>query len=205
MTFAFTTKPPDLPDWPFADYTYPAKWNGMVLVGEAPGAEEARQGKPFVGRSGQLLDKILAQAGIDRAECLIANVFRRRPPKNKVDQFFVSRRQATLQGIAVTEEFGRFGTGLCRQIFADDIHHLGKMLVDKKPKLIVALGRTPLWALTGESGLMNIVGQPLPCRLAAGLTVITTYHPSFILRGNWGLQGAWLGHFLMAKDKMGQG
>ena len=65
--------------------------------------------------------------------------------------------------------------------------------------MIVALGRTPLWALTGENGLLGKIGKPLPCSLAAGVTVIPTFHPSFILRGNWARQDEWQGHLSAAK------
>jgi uracil-DNA glycosylase len=184
---------------PFANYAYPVKkWNGLVLVGEAPGAEEARLGKPFVGRSGKLLDKILEQAGIARDQTLIANVFRFQPPANKVDTFFASRRAATTQGFELAEAYGKFGSAFCRATFATEIDHLRDVLTREKPEIIVALGRTPLWALTGENGLLEKVGIPLPCRLFPLVKVIPTFHPSFILRGNWKLQDEWLRHFQLA-------
>lgn len=188
---------------PFADYSFPSKkWNGLVLVGEAPGAEEARLGRPFVGRSGQLLDKILEKAGIHREESLIANVFRYQPPGNKVDHFFISKRAAQTKGIGINEEYGKFGSGFCRAEFTPEITHLSKMLVKQKPKIVVALGRTPLWALTGENGLLSKVGQVLPCRLAPSVPVVPTFHPSFILRGNWKLQDEWLSHFQLAAEHL---
>ena len=55
----------------------------VMLIGEAPGAEEDRQGKPFVGRSGQLLEKMLASVGISRQECYITNILPWRPPGNR--------------------------------------------------------------------------------------------------------------------------
>ncbi len=195
MQHALDLPPPDLP---FADYSFPRSakgWNGLVLVGEAPGAEEARLGRPFVGRSGQLLDKILEKAGIDRERCLIANVFRRQPPGNKVDHFFASRRAAATQGFDLAEAYGKFGSAFCRAEFASEIDHLRDMLAQQKPKIIIALGRTPLWALTGENGLLDKVGRTLPCRLLPSVDVMPTFHPSFILRGNWGLQDQWLSHF----------
>ncbi|MGB9153183.1 MAG: uracil-DNA glycosylase [Alphaproteobacteria bacterium] len=189
------------PDLPFADYSFPRSdksWNGLVLVGEAPGAEEARLKRPFVGRSGQLLDKILEKASIDREQCLIANVFRRQPPGNKVDHFFASRRAATTQGFGLAEAYGKFGSAFCRTEFSTEIDHLRDMLMQQKPKIVIALGRTPLWALTGENGLLSKVGRTLPCRLMPSLKVIPTFHPSFILRGNWKLQDEWLSHFQLA-------
>jgi len=188
------------------DYDFPAdaeKANGVILVGEAPGAEEMRLGHPFVGRSGQLLDKILAKADIERKECLVANVFRTQPPGNKVDHFFISRRAAMQQDISIAEEYGQFGSAWVREQFAGDIEHLRDTLAAQQKKhdgkiVIVALGRTPMWALTGENGLLQKVGKPLPCKLLSGVTVIPTFHPSFILRGNWGKQDEWLEHFLTA-------
>jgi DNA polymerase len=194
-------KPPVLP---FVDYDFPAgKTNGIVLVGEAPGAEEVRLGHPFVGRSGQLLDKMLAQAGIARKKCLVANAFRYQPPGNKIDHFFISRRAAKVEDVGIAEELGQFGSAWCRAEFADEIEHLAATLQAQSKKyggriVVVALGRTPLWALTGENGLLSIIGKPLPCRLLPGATVIPTFHPSFILRGNWARQDEWLEHFLAA-------
>jgi DNA polymerase len=190
-------------DSPRVDYDFPAdarSWSGIALVGEAPGADEVRLGHPFVGRSGQLLDKMLAGAGIARKNSLVANVFRLQPPGNKVDHFFISRRAAKAAGEGIAEEFGPFGSAFCRAEFVGEIVTLRDTLAKLKPKIVVALGRTPLWALTGENGLLEKVGKTLPCRLVPGLTVMPTYHPSFILRGNWGLQDTWLGHFREAKQ-----
>ena len=189
------------------DYDLPADpqmWNGLFLVGEAPGADEVRQGHPFVGRSGQLLDKMLEQAGIQRKDCIVANVFRVQPPGNKVDHFFISRRAAKNENIDIAEKYGQFGSAYCRADFATEIDYLAATLTkayQNRPNLsVMALGRTPLWALSGENGLLERVGKWLPCRLVEGIQAIPTYHPSYILRGNWGLQEAWLGHFKTAKQ-----
>jgi DNA polymerase len=195
--------PPPPQAWPKADYDMPRKdtWCGLALIGEAPGAEEARLGHPFVGRSGQLLDKMLVQAGIERKDCFVGNVFRLQPPGNKVDHFFISRRAAVTQGLGIAEQYGQFGSAWCRADYATEIDNLAATLKKLKPRCIVALGRTPLWALTGENGLLDKVGRILPCRLMDGVGVLVTYHPSFIMRGNWGLQENWLKHFASAKEK----
>jgi len=210
QTFSFQdrTEIPPVNALSKVDYDFPSgEWNGIVLVGEAPGAEEVRLGHPFVGRSGQLLDKMLKQAGIERSRCLVANVFRFQPPGNKVDHFFISRRAAKQQGIGIAEELGTFSSALCRAEFAKEIEHLrsilGKMKKNRPEKMIiVALGRTPLWALTGENGLLDKIGKPRPCRLLPGVNVIPTFHPSFILRGNWGRQEEWLGHLRAAEAQV---
>jgi len=204
---AADTTPAKLPK---VEYDFPVagqKPNGMVLVGEAPGAEEARLGHPFIGRSGQLLDKILAQAEIERKRCLIANSFRFQPPGNKIDHFFISRRAAKEQGIGIAEELGQFGSAWCRADYASELKHLGTTLAAYKKTcggkiILVALGRTALWALTGENGLMEKIGKPLPCHLLPDVTVIPTFHPSFILRGNWARQDEWLAHFATAKQAL---
>jgi uracil-DNA glycosylase len=174
---------------PFVDYQYPAGENPrglIVLVGEAPGAEEVKQGKPFVGRSGQLLDKNLKAAGLDRNEVLVANVFRMRPPDNKVGHFFISKRKADEAGEGVVAALGKFGGKFCRAIFGDEVSHLEKTLKKLKPKVIVTLGSTPLWALTGKEGILSLRGQQQACRFMPEVPVIPTFHPSYILRGNWG-------------------
>jgi len=189
---------------PCVPYDFPAdskNWSRIALVGEAPGKEEARLGHPFVGRSGQLLDGALAKAGIDRKACLVANVFRTQPPGNKVGHFFSSRRAAKEAGQALFEEMGSFGSAWCLQEYEPDIKNLAETLQALSPRIIIALGRTPFWALTGEDGLLQKVGGRFPCRLAPGLTVVPTYHPSFILRGNWKLQEPWGNHLMFAASQ----
>jgi DNA polymerase len=172
-------------DLPFADYQYPA--GGVrpliALVGEAPGADEIRLGKPFVGRAGQLLDRALATTGIAREACLIANVFRYRPPDNKVGHFFASRRKAALEGDPLDETLGKLGAEFCRARYSGEIQALAEALRRVNPGVVVALGRTPLWALTGLNGVTALRGQILACRLCS-IPVIATFHPSFVNRQN---------------------
>jgi uracil-DNA glycosylase len=172
-------------DLPFADYQYPADGKPplLALIGEAPGADEIKQGRPFVGRAGQLLDRALAATGIDRNRCLIANVFRYRPPDNKVGHFFASRRRAQLENDPLAEEWGKLGAEFCRARFAGEIATLGAALRKLAPPVILAVGRTPLWALTGLNGITGQRGQILDNRLSDA-PVIATFHPSFVLRQN---------------------
>lgn len=198
LNFEVTDVPIKLP---FADYAYPVSrddWNGVVLVGEAPGAEEAKLGQPFVGRSGKLLNEALLAAGINRAHCLIANIFRFQPPGNKIDFFFRSKRAALAEHHSLDETLGQFAGKYVLAQYASELAHLGSMLADWQPRAIIALGRTPLWGLTGQEGLLSLVGKPLPCRLYGGVKVMPTYHPSFILRGNWKLQDQWISHLAQA-------
>lgn len=157
----------------------------LAIIGEAPGAEEARLGRPFVGRSGKLLDETLAEAGIDRARCLIANVFRLRPPGNKVGHFFASRARAKREGLELDERWGAFGTSdrLLAE-YSGELAALAEALTRFAPSAVVALGRTPTWALTGENRILSVRGEVFPCRLeGVAVPVVPTFHPSFILRG----------------------
>ena len=168
-----------LPEEPFA---------GIALVGEAPGADEVKQNQPFVGRSGQLLNKVIEAAGLKREHLLIANVFRYQPPGNKVDHFFLSQRAAKAAGIELDLSRGKFGSTYVQAQFSPEIDYLVATLKKYKPKAIVAVGRTPLWALTGLSGITAQRGQWLENRLIPEIPVIATYHPSYVIRGNWHLQ-----------------
>jgi DNA polymerase len=188
--------PPVLYDIPEAK-----NWNGLVLVGEAPGAEEVRLGHPFVGRSGQLLDGILADAGIVRADCVVANVFRLQPPANKIDTFFASKAKSKRENTPIDEKWGQFGSLWCKSEFSNEINILSVFLNKWHPKAILALGRTPLWALTGENELLKKVGKTYDCRLIRGVPVFPTFHPSYILRGNWNKKNDWLAHILAAKQQ----
>jgi uracil-DNA glycosylase len=172
-------------DLPFADYQHPTDGKPplLALIGEAPGADEIKLGRPFVGKAGQLLDRALAATGIDRDRCLIANVFRYRPPENKVGHFFASRRRALAENDPLDETWGKLGAEYCRARFADELEALSRVLRRTAPPVIVALGRTPLWALTGMNGITALRGQVLANRLS-GAPVVATFHPSFVARQN---------------------
>lgn len=170
-------------DLPFVPYQLPAVgWNGLALCGEAPGAEEVRQQRPFCGRSGKLLDEVLAELGIVRENLMVVNVFRYQPPANKVATFF-----GGVRGTApLAKQYGKYGSSYVLQEYAEELENLGRTLAEHKPRAIVTLGRTPLWALTGHNDAMGPArGTWQDCRLAKGIPVMPTYHPSFIIRGNW--------------------
>ncbi len=130
----------------------------LMLIGEAPGAEEDRQGKPFVGPSGQLLDKMLATIGLDRSRVYITNSIYWRPPGN---------RTPTAAEIAACQPF------LERQI----------ELI--RPKLIVFVGGIAARGLLGvKEGVTKLRGRRLVYPLADGSTVpvMVMFHPAYLLR-----------------------
>lgn len=130
---------------------------GIMLVGEAPGAEEDREGVPFVGRAGHLLDRMLAAIGLDRGKVYIANVVPWRPPGN---------RTPTPAEIALCLPFTR------RQI----------ELVN--PKILVCLGAPSTQTLLGaKDGIMRLRGRWLDFRLGdRSIPALPMLHPAFLLR-----------------------
>lgn len=146
-----------------------------MVVGEAPGADEEREGRPFVGVSGMELNKMLGEAGITRSECFVTNVARERPLNNDIDNFIAKSKKA------ITKEHSLLkGKYVKRQILEG--HALLRAEIEMvKPNIIVALGNTPLWSLTGLWGITKWRGSML---FVDGGTrkVIPTYHPAAILR-----------------------
>jgi uracil-DNA glycosylase len=125
----------------------------LMFVGEAPGADEDAQGKPFVGRAGQLLTKMIEAIGMKREDVLIGNVNRCRPPGN---------RQPTLEEAAICRPF------LFREIAA------------VQPDVIVVMGNTALRNLLEvREGITRVRGKFQDFR---GIKVMPTFHPAYLLR-----------------------
>ena len=125
----------------------------LMFVGEAPGADEDAQGKPFVGRAGQLLTKMIEAMGMKRDDVIIGNVNRCRPPGN---------RQPTLEEAAICRPF------LFREIVAI------------QPEVIVVMGNTALRNLLEvREGITRVRGKFQDFR---GIKVMPTFHPAYLLR-----------------------
>jgi DNA polymerase len=125
----------------------------FVLVGEAPGAQEDESGRPFVGRSGALLDLLLAEAGLDRAQAAVLNVVKCRPPGNRTPK---------------ASEVARCSGWLRRQL----------ELLDAP--VVVALGLSSAkWFLGPRTVLGEVRGRP---HEIDGRAVWATYHPSAAIR-----------------------
>ncbi|MCJ2065162.1 uracil-DNA glycosylase [Methylobacterium sp. J-088] len=129
----------------------------VMFLGEAPGADEDRIGKPFMGRSGQLLDKMMKAVGLDRTSTYIGNIVPWRPPGN---------RNPTPQEVAV-----------CRPFVERQIE-----LVD--PDIIVCLGAPATQTLTGsKDGILRTRGRLFPYTLPnREVKLLATLHPAFLLR-----------------------
>jgi len=179
-------------DLPFVDYFLPAApFSGLVIVGEAPGASEVELGQPFVGRSGALLTTALTASGIDRQSCIVANVFRYRPPDNKAQHFFGPVAEAGESG----RRWGRYSLGYVKAEFAGELDALSRTL--SGARAVLAVGAVPLWATTGALGVSVNAGKQLSGRLSEA-PVFPTYHPAYILRGNYHLTEDWRAHMRAA-------
>lgn len=144
----------------------------ILLLGEAPGAEEDRQGIPFVGQSGQLLDKILNAVNLDRSSIYITNILPWRPPGNRTP---------------TSDEVLLFRPYVLRHI----------QLI--APKVVVCLGGTAAKALlqTAE-GIMRLRGkwQSVP---GINAKILATFHPAYLLRSPGQKREAWFDFLTVIK------
>lgn len=130
----------------------------LMLIGEAPGAEEDRLGKPFVGPSGHLLDKMMSAIGFCReSDYYISNILPWRPPGN--------RKPTPIE------------TAIC-------LPFIRRHIEIKRPKILVLLGATPVSALLGRTeGITRLRGRWQTLQIGQlDLEVMPTYHPAYLLR-----------------------
>ncbi len=127
----------------------------LMFVGEAPGAEEDRKGKPFVGRAGQLLDRLLQEVGLNReTDLYITNVLKCRPPRNRDPE-----------------------PGEIQACFP----YLKMQIQIIQPRLLVALGRFAAWTLYGMQKKMSLLRMEIQ-QSKFGIPLVVTYHPAAALR-----------------------
>jgi uracil-DNA glycosylase len=128
----------------------------LMFVGEAPGFHEDRQGKPFVGQAGKLLDKLLAEIGLERGQCFIANVLKCRPPGNRDPR---------------PEEIDACKGHLFRQI----------ELIE--PRVVCTLGNFATKLLSGRpDGITRVHGTPQACELGGrAVFLYPIFHPAAAL------------------------
>lgn len=153
----------------------------IMIVGEAPGADEVALGQPFMGASGQELTRMLSEAGIDRGQCFLTNVARERPRGNDIGDFIAFKKKD------VTPAHAPLRDKMVKQVIRDGYDLLKHEIELVQPTLIIALGNTALWALTGKWGITDWRGSELfTDQIAYGdgwqPTVIPTYHPAAVLR-----------------------
>jgi len=144
----------------------------LLVIGEAPGADEDRQGEPFVGRAGQLLNAMLRAVGLPRGDVYIANILKCRPPNNRDPQ---------------PDEASTCTPYLTRQI----------ALV--RPRAILAVGRIAAqWLLQSDAPIGRLRGRVFHYG-ESGTPLIVTYHPAYLLRSPLEKAKAWT-DLCMVKD-----
>lgn len=152
-----------------------ARW---LVIGEAPGAEEDRLGEPFVGRAGQLLDAMLKAVGLARGQVYIANILKCRPPNN---------RDPHADEVACCTDY------LQRQI----------ELID--PALILAVGRIAAQHLLHSDQPIGKLRGQVHRYGEAGIPLVATYHPAYLLRSPAEKRKAWQDLQLAQRTAQGLG
>lgn len=136
-----------------------SQWPDTFVIGEAPGAQEAARGKPFVGPAGAVLRQLIGVAGLDVADCWLTNAIKYRPPRNRKPTQIEIKASIPY----VVREWQALGS----------------------PRLIIPVGSTALWAVRGaRASILEYAGRPYRYRI--GRTVVANVypmiHPSFGLR-----------------------
>lgn len=138
-----------------------ARW---MIIGEAPGADEDRQGEPFVGRAGQLLNEMLFAVGAKRDQVYIANILKCRPPNNREPQ---------------PDE-----AAACSRYLRAQIELI-------QPKLIVCVGRIAATNLLGTHPTLSQYRGKLHRYADTDIPVVVTFHPAYLLRNPLDKRRAW--------------
>lgn len=145
----------------FGSGSHTAEW---MVIGEAPGEEEDRQGEPFVGASGQLLTAMLAAIGLQRDSVFIANVLKCRPPGNR------DPKPAEV---------------------AECLPHLEQQVAMVQPRLILAFGRVAAQNLLGTEATLGSLRGVVHRFGPLNTPVVVTYHPAYLLRSPGEKRKAW--------------
>jgi len=152
---------------------------GLMIVGEGPGREEDLQGRPFVGRSGQLLDRLLEEeAGLARKQVYIANVVKCRPPGNRDP---------------LPEEISA-----CRPYLDQQVDLIG-------PRVVLTLGNFATRALLGTTeGISRLRGRSYPFG-GRDAVLVPTFHPAAALRGGGEVMAKMRADFVRARQSLERG
>lgn len=138
-----------------------ARW---MVIGEAPGAEEDRQGEPFVGPAGQLLNEMLRAVGLRRGDVFIANILKCRPPDNR--------------------DPGPNEVSACADYLARQVQLVS-------PWLILAVGRIAAQHLLHQDAPVGRLRGRVHAYGTSGIPLVVTYHPAFLLRSPGQKRAAW--------------
>lgn len=151
----------------------------IMLIGEAPGADEQLQGRPFVGVSGEILRGMCKTAGIDFAQTYRTNVFHKRPQNNQIETFCDEGRENAIPGYPAL-----FRGQYVNAVHAPELARLEEEILAVNPNVIVPLGNTPLWALLREPPKISATRGRTQYASIRGkqFKIVPTFHPAYIAR-----------------------
>lgn len=132
----------------------------ILVVGEHPTGEDEAKGYPFAGHSGDILTRLLHEAGVMKTECYFTYVCKYRPPGGDLDTFYLDSKRS-----------------IPNELLKEGIAELLADIEEIQPKLIIGLGDAPLWALTGQHAIMNWRGSMLEYR---GIPFLPTVSPVMV-------------------------
>lgn len=170
----------------FEQASQPSRW---LIVGEAPGEDEDREGRPFIGSSGKLLNKLLKQAGFDvsindfderTGSCFhFTNVFTRRPPDNDLKKHWtLTKTELKKAGYSDTGRLAPLNKRFLHPEHEPEVARLHEEIRQLNPEFILPLGGTALWALTGEGRITVNRGTLLPLHLAGSAEALPAPVPA---------------------------
>lgn len=179
--------------------TIPTK---IAFVGEAPGEVEVDKGIPLVGPSGRVFNAALRAANLDRADYWVGNVFDEKLPDNDLKNWCDAAsvpREAGRAEIAVP------GFGYLKPEHHWHLERLASELKAVQPTVVVPLGGTALWALTGSMNIGQVRGNTMTAtRLLPGTKLVPTLHPAFLLH-SWKFLPVLIGDFIKAAAEAEEG
>lgn len=175
----------------------------ICFLAEAPSHEEVDQGCPLVGPSGRIFNAMLRTAGIDRGECLVTNVFDEKLPDNNVTAWCSPTPVAPSPG---SYTWPRIGTaGHLRPEFYPHLGRLRSELEQWQPHVVVPMGGTALWALTGKTEISALRGALQPATaLIPGKKLLPTFHPAAVMH-QWKLFPVVVGDMIKAAREAERG
>jgi len=175
------------------------RFGEIFILGEAWGEHEERQRAPFVGPSGYELTRMLDDAGIRRADCFLSNVFNLRPENNNVE---------ALCGSPSIPDRGPISKGKHVQAkYGVELNRLMSELRSVQPNLVLALGNTASWFLSGATGITKIRGTTQEASFVkrqdgTRQKFLATFHPAAVLR-QWDLRPTVVADFIKGKRESG--
>lgn len=177
----------------------------VMLVGEAFGAEEERTGEPFMGASGQELNRMLHEAGLLRSDTFVTNLVNARPPNNDLTQWIPEKKKD------VTSIHVPLRDKMVLPVVKVGYQNLIREIKAVQPNVIIAAGNAALWALTGERGVLKWRGSLLQIEQPIDLfdqfdpallpKIIPIIHPAAILR-QWELRAITMRDLARVKENM---